>query len=81
MLNNPPHMLLKLLQKKAIQKIADTKATGDLIGNEIANKISKVSKSSPQNNFETVEREKEIPKERYRSLEKVQQIIDNIRLL
>ena len=47
MLNNPPHMLLKLLQKKAIQRIADAEATGDLIGNEIANKISKVSKSSP----------------------------------
>ena len=30
------------------QKIAE--ATGDLIGNKIANKITKVSENSPQNN-------------------------------
>ena len=35
-------MQLKMLQKKAIQKIAQ--ATGDLIGNKIADKITKVSK-------------------------------------
>ena len=41
-------------------------ATGDLIGNKIANKITKASISSPQNNSETItnEHDKEIPKER-----------------
>ena len=39
-------MLLKLLQKKAIQTIAE--ATGDLIGNKRANKIIKVSRNSQQ---------------------------------
>ena len=29
------------------------KSTGDLIDNKIANKIAKVSRSSPQNNSET----------------------------
>ena len=44
------------------QKIAET--TSDLIGNKIANKITKVSRSSPQNNSETIANEhvKEIPK-------------------
>ena len=63
-------MCLKLLQKRAIQKTAE--ATSDLIGNEIANKVSKVSKNSQQNNSETVtdEHDKEIPKERYISPKK-----------
>ena len=40
----------------------------------------RVSKSSQQNNSETVtnEHDKEIPKERYISLEKRQKIIDNL---
>ena len=37
---------LKTSSTRAIQKI--TKATGDLIGNKIANKIIKVSKTSQQ---------------------------------
>ena len=37
-------MQLKMLQKKAIQKIAQ--GTGDLIGNKIADKITKVSKKN-----------------------------------
>ena len=63
-------MCLKLLQKRAIQKTAE--ATSDLIGNEIANKVSKFSKNSQQNNSETVtdEHDKEIPKERYISPKK-----------
>ena len=42
-------------------------AAGDLIGNKIANKITKVSRSSSQNNSETItnEHDKGIPKERY----------------
>ena len=61
-------MHLKLLQKGVIQK---TPATGDLIGNKIADRITKVSKSSQQNHSETVtnEHDKEIPKERYISAE------------
>ena len=43
------------------------KQTGGLIGNKIANRITKVSQSSPENNAETVtnKHDKEIPKERY----------------
>ena len=52
MLNNLLQVHLKLLQKRGIQKIAE--ATGDLIGNKIADKIIKVSRTSPQNNSETV---------------------------
>ena len=61
-------MHLKLLQKGVIQK---TPATGDLIGNKIADRITKVSKSLQQNHSETVtnEHDKEIPKERYISAE------------
>ena len=47
------------------QKTAE--ATGDLIDNKIVNKITKVSRSSPQNKSETIinEHDKKIPKERY----------------
>ena len=52
-------------------------ATGDLIDNKIASKITKVSKNS-----ETVtnEHEKEIPKERYTSPCERQEVIDKMRL-
>ena len=43
---------LKTASKIVVQKIAG--ATGDLIGNKIAEGITEVSKSSPQNNSETV---------------------------
>ena len=61
---------LKTSSKKVIQKAPA--ATADLIGNEIANKITKVSKNSRQNNFELVinENYKELPKERYISAER-----------
>ena len=57
------------------------KATGDLIGNKIANKITGVSKTLQQNNSETVtkEHDKKIPKERYLSPEDRQEIIDELR--
>ena len=53
------------------QKTAE--ATSDLIGNKIANKITKVSRSSPQINLENItnEHNKEIPKERYISPGKI----------
>ena len=71
---------LKTTSKRANQKAAD--ATGDLIGNKIADRITKVSKNSQQNNPETVtnEHDKEIPKERYISLEERQGINDKLRL-
>ena len=51
--------------KKIIQKAAEV--TGNLIGNKIADKITKVWKTSQQNNSETVKKEhdKILPKERY----------------
>ena len=43
---------LKTSSKRVIQKTAE--ATGDLISNKTANKITKLSKNSQQNNSETV---------------------------
>ena len=43
-------MHLKLLQKEQFKKKAEV--TGDLIGNKIADKITRASKPSPQNNLE-----------------------------
>ena len=51
---------LKTASKRAIQKTAE--AAGDLIGNKIADKSTRVSKTSPQNNSET--NAGEIPSER-----------------
>ena len=66
--------------KKSNSKTAE--ATGDLIGNKIANRITKVSKHSQQNNSETVtnENDKKILKERYVLPEEKQNIIDDLRL-
>ena len=44
--------------RRAIQKTED--AISDLIGNKTINKITKVLKTSPQNNSETVTNEEEI---------------------
>ena len=65
-------MHLKLLQKKKkkerkLKKIAV--ATADLTANKIADKITKVSKTPPQNNSETVTNEEEILKEKHISPE------------
>ena len=46
---------LKTVSKRAIQKTA--KATVDLIGNKIVDKITKIPKTSQQNNSETVTNE------------------------
>ena len=79
------------------QKTAE--ATEDLIDNKIANavrsktlampanfydsKITKGSRSSPQNNSKTItnEHDKDIPKERYISPEERQKIIHNLILI
>ena len=52
MLNNL--LQIKAVSKRAIQKTAE--AADDLIGNKIADNITKVSKTSPQNNSETNEK-------------------------
>ena len=52
--------VLNTASKRANQKT--TKATGDLSGNKIDDKIIKISKTTPQNNAETVESETENPR-------------------
>ena len=52
---------LRTDSKRAIQKTAE--ATGDVIGNKIDDKITRVSKTSPQNNSGT--NEEEILRERF----------------
>ena len=65
----------KTSSKRLIQKIAE--ATGDIIGNETADKITRVSKTSPPNSFET---NKEIFREKNISPELRQKFIDDLRL-
>ena len=74
---------IKTDSKRAIQKTAE--ATGDLIGNKIADKITSISKKPVKelhNNDET-EEDVEITthKKRYISPEERQQIIDELRLV
>ena len=72
---------IKIVSKKAIQKTAE--ATGDLIGNEIADKITDISKNflmelhskKLQNN--EANDEIEIPKERYISQKKYSKLLMN----
>ena len=54
-----------------------------MIGTKIADRIVKVSRSSPQNNSETItnEHNKEIHKERYISPEERHKVIDDLRLM
>ena len=69
---------LKFTGKRAIQKTAE--ATGDLVGNIIANNITSISKktaSEPHSNAAS----NEIPKERYISPQERQKIIDEFRLI
>ena len=72
---------IKTVSKRAIQKTAE--ATGDLIGNKIADKITRVSKKKKKSakelpNDET-EEDAEIttPKKRYISHEERKQIMKN----
>ena len=67
---------LKTASKRAIQKATET--TGDLIGNKIADRITKVSKTSPKNNSE--KNEAEILRERFITPELRHKIINNLRL-
>ena len=63
-LKQPATDALKTSSKRVIQKTAEE--TGDLIGNKTDNRITNVSRCSPQNNSEIItnEHDKEIPKER-----------------
>ena len=75
---------IKAASKRTIQKTAE--ATGDFIGNSIADKITSVSKkkfTKELPNDETKEKNVEITthKERYISPKERQQIIDELRLV
>ena len=66
----------RLIKKKA-------QINADLTNNKIADRITKVSKNSQQNNLETFlnDNDKEIPKERYIFLEQRQKLIDDLSLI
>ena len=68
---------IKTTSKRAIKKTAE--ATGDVIGNKIADKITSISKKSSNNNDENVELTTH--KKRYISPEEKQQIINELRLV
>ena len=68
---------IKTASKRAIQKAAE--ATGDLVGNKIADKITSNSKKKYNNNNDDVKLKTH--KKRYISLEERQQIIDELRLV
>ena len=69
---------IKNASKRAIQKTAE--ATGDLIGNKKADKITSTSKKSPKElhsrELSSNEANNLIPKQRYKSPQKSQKIID-----
>ena len=70
---------IKTASKRAIQKTAG--ATGDLVGNKIADKITSASKKSRNVEIQSNEVNNEIPKERYISPKERQQISDKLRLI
>ena len=74
---------VKTASKRAIQKTAE--ATGDLIVNKIADKITSVSKKKANNNNNTNDDDDDVElatqKKRYISPEERQQIIDELRLV
>ena len=65
--------------KKIVHKNAE--ATGHLIGNKIADKITSASKKSQNEEIQSTEVNNEIPKERDISPKERQQIIDKLRLI
>ena len=71
---------MKTASKRAIQNTAE--ATGHLLGNKIADKITSVSKKpSVRTKNNEANDESQTPKERYISPEKRQQINDELRLV
>ena len=70
---------IKTASKRAIQKTAE--ATGDLVGKNIANKITSVSKKSTKK-VPTIDEDVELTThKRYISPEERQQVIDELRLI
>ena len=67
---------LKLASKRAFHKTKE--ATGDAIGHTIADEITNVSKTSPQNNLETITNEEEMPRKGYISPEERQKITTDL---
>ena len=63
----------KIASKRVVQKTAE--ATGDLIGNKIADKITSLDKPKSDEKEEINK-----PEEIYIPAEKIQQIIDDLRL-
>ena len=71
--------VINTASKIAILKRAE--ATGDLIGNKIADKITRVSKKTQNNKSESdSDSLEDVQNQRYTSLEERQQIIDELRL-
>ena len=68
----------KIASKRAIQNTAE--ATGDLVGNKIADKITSYSKKPTSEPYPNVVND-EIPKERYISPQERQKIVDELRLM
>ena len=68
----------KTTSKRATQK-NPAESTDYVIGNKIADKITRVSKTLPKNNLEA--NKEEILRERYISLELRDKIIDDLRLI
>ena len=68
---------LKTASKRVLQKTAE--GTGDLIGNKITNRITKVSNILQRNNSETVtnEHDKGKPKERFSMQKKDKKLFKN----
>ena len=71
--------VIKTASKRAMQKTSE--ATGDLVGNKIKDKITSVSKKSSKELHSQNEDQIKLPKERYISPEKRQQIFDELRLV
>ena len=65
--------------KKMVHKTAE--ATGDLICNKIADKITNASKKSQNEEIQSNEVNNEIPKERYIPPKERRKIIDGLRLI
>ena len=70
---------IKTASKRAIKKT--TEATGDFIGNKIADKIISVSKKSKKTQNNEANDGSDTPKERYVSPETRKQIISELRLV
>ena len=68
----------KTISKRATKK-NPAESTDYVIGNKIADKITRVSKTLPKNNLEA--NKEEILRERYISLELRDKIIDDLRLI